>query len=396
MSRNLRNILVTLVFLAVASTTLGAIPGDQDGDRIVSQEELENARTLLKEGNITSEQLDEIEHISESYPRRVVDSLENEIVIYKPVKSIIAPNSNAEELLRSILAHDKIVAVSDSTKNDPLFFPELSKLPSIGSIRDPDSEKMLELNPDLMILSAQWDKAQADELQKALSKTDAEITIARFDCYRLENYDNETRKIAYLLEKEKEADDFLKFYNGCVNIVVNRTSSLSQNDKPKVYLGYGEFPPFGAYGNSAGAAVRLEMAGGDNIFGNEIEKQYAEIDPEKIITKNPEIILRQVKTGGYSATNTREMKLLWENTHNQTGWDNIDAIKNKEVYLMSSELQNKRYFIGLLYTAKILLPDLFKDMDPKALHQEYLTRFQNLSLDLNKQGVFVYPSWEES
>jgi len=157
MSRNLRNILVTLVFLAVASTTLGAIPGDQDGDRIVSQEELENARTLLKEGNITSEQLDEIEHISESYPRRVVDSLENEIVIYKPVKSIIAPNSNAEELLRSILAHDKIVAVSDSTKNDPLFFPELSKLPSIGSIRDPDSEKMLELNPDLMILSAQWD-----------------------------------------------------------------------------------------------------------------------------------------------------------------------------------------------------------------------------------------------
>jgi len=396
MLQYLRAILVSLVFLAAASTAWGAVPGDQDGDRMVSGEELKNAEKLLKEGNITADEYAEIEHISKNYPRKVVDSLDNEVIIYKPVKSIIAPNSNAEELLRSIRASDRIIAVSDSTKEDPLFFPDLSKLPSIGSTRAPDSEKMLELHPDLMILSAQWDKTQADELQKTLSKSDPDMTIARFDCYRLENYDNETRKIAYLLEKENEADDFLKFYNDCVNIVVDRTSSLSGKDRPDVYLGYGEFPPFGAYGNSAGAAVRLEMAGGNNVFGDEIDKQYAEIDPEKIITKNPKIILRQVKTGGYSTTNTSDIKLHWEKTLNLTGWNNIDAVKNKRVYMMSSELQNKRYFIGLLYTAKVILPDLFQDMDPKVLHQEYLTRFQNLSLDLDKQGVFVYPDWEES
>jgi iron complex transport system substrate-binding protein len=392
MNNSLRITLVLLAILATSASTWGAIPGDQNGDQIVSKVELEEAEGLFKEGNITSEQLEEIKHISENYPRKVVDSIDNEVVIYKPVKSIIALNSNAEELLRSIRVQDKMIAVSDSTKNDPLFFPELSQLPNVGSTRAPDSEKIVELHPDLVILPAQWDKAQADELQKTLHQADPEITVARFDCYRLENYDNETRKIAYLLEKEKEADEFLMFYDNCVNLVVSRTATLSEDERPKVYLGYGEFPSFGAYGDSAGAAIRLEMAGGENVFGDEIDTQYAEIDPEMIITKNPEIILRQVKTGGYGTTDTAEIKALWENTLNQTGWENIDAIKNKKVYMLSSELQNKRYFIGLLYRAKILLPDLFKDMDPQALHQEYLTRFQNLSLDLDKQGVFIYPS----
>jgi iron complex transport system substrate-binding protein len=41
--------------------------------------------------------------------------------------------------------------------------------------------------------------------------------------------------------------------------------------------------------------------------------------------------------------------------------------------------------------AKWFHPDLFKDLDPQAIHQEYLNRFQNLDYNLDKNGVFVYP-----
>jgi len=41
--------------------------------------------------------------------------------------------------------------------------------------------------------------------------------------------------------------------------------------------------------------------------------------------------------------------------------------------------------------AKWFHPDLFEDLDPKAIHQEYLTRFQGLDYDLDEHGVFVYP-----
>jgi iron complex transport system substrate-binding protein len=38
---------------------------------------------------------------------------------------------------------------------------------------------------------------------------------------------------------------------------------------------------------------------------------------------------------------------------------------------------------------------MFKDLDPKAVHQEYLTRFQRLDYDLDDRGVFIYPPSEE-
>ena len=44
--------------------------------------------------------------------------------------------------------------------------------------------------------------------------------------------------------------------------------------------------------------------------------------------------------------------------------------------------------------ARLFHPDLFVDMDPEAIHQEFLTDFQELDYDLNEHGVFVYPPIE--
>ena len=41
--------------------------------------------------------------------------------------------------------------------------------------------------------------------------------------------------------------------------------------------------------------------------------------------------------------------------------------------------------------AKWFHPELFEDLDPQAIHQEFLTEFQRLDYDLDERGVFVYP-----
>lgn len=70
------------------------------------------------------------------------------------------------------------------------------------------------------------------------------------------------------------------------------------------------------------------------------------------------------------------------------GWDEIDAVKNDQVYVLSNDiLGGAQHFIGVSYLAKLFHPDRFPDLDPVALHQEYLTRFQGLDL----QGVYIYP-----
>jgi iron complex transport system substrate-binding protein len=35
-------------------------------------------------------------------------------------------------------------------------------------------------------------------------------------------------------------------------------------------------------------------------------------------------------------------------------------------------------------------PDLFPDLDPRAVHQQYLSEFQRLDYDLDEHGMFVY------
>jgi hypothetical protein len=48
--------------------------------------------------------------------------------------------------------------------------------------------------------------------------------------------------------------------------------------------------------------------------------------------------------------------------------------------------------LGAVYMAKILYPDLFTDLNPQAIHQEYITHFLRLNYNLDTNGVFLYPA----
>jgi iron complex transport system substrate-binding protein len=71
---------------------------------------------------------------------------------------------------------------------------------------------------------------------------------------------------------------------------------------------------------------------------------------------------------------------------------NSQGIKEGNVYCFSTDISTGlSYWLGIVYMAKILHPDIFADLDPVAVHQEYLTRFQRLDFDLKERGVFFYP-----
>jgi iron complex transport system substrate-binding protein len=76
----------------------------------------------------------------------------------------------------------------------------------------------------------------------------------------------------------------------------------------------------------------------------------------------------------------------------------VSAVRNNRIYILanvftvaSSGTNGARVFIEVAYLAKWFHPTLFEDLDPRAIHQEYITRFQGLDIDLDKKGVFVYP-----
>ncbi|MDD1761411.1 MAG: hypothetical protein LUQ59_04185, partial [Methanothrix sp.] len=112
--------------LATTSIANGSVQGDQDGDNLISQSELQNAENLFKNGGMTADQLADIEHIYKNYPRTFVDAINRTISIYKPLKRIVVLGSFTPEALSILNASDKIVGVDVGISGLDELYPEVS------------------------------------------------------------------------------------------------------------------------------------------------------------------------------------------------------------------------------------------------------------------------------
>ena len=321
----------------------------------------------------------------------IVDSANRTVTVSKPVKRIVSLNLGASEVLRSLKAKDRIVGVDCYTKEEEVFFPELSKLPSVGGPGgghpEPDYEKILELDPDIVITyGVGWGATPIEDVLEP-----AGITVVRLDLYKPMTMVEEIEKLGYILDKRNEAKEFIDFYEECLNSIKEKTEDLPEEDKKKVY--YEINWDYYTINKDSGMHQLIEMAGGINI-GADLLAEFVEVDPEWVITQNPDIIIRDeyIAANGYDVDDPTEMKEAREAILSRTKLAGVTAIKDKSVYVVScTMIESPRHFIALGYLAKWFHPDLFEDLDPEAIHQEYLTRFQGLDYDLDEHGVFVYP-----
>ena len=94
---------------------------------------------------------------------------------------------------------------------------------------------------------------------------------------------------------------------------------------------------------------------------------------------------------GWEADNVTAMREKRDEIMNRPGFAGTDSVKSGRVYTLDSNIvMDAIYPVGICYFAKWFYPDLFKDMDPNAIHQEYLSKFLGIDYDLSKRGEFVY------
>jgi ABC-type Fe3+-hydroxamate transport system substrate-binding protein len=153
------------------------VPGDSNGDKIVSAEELTASENLFQAGNITQEQLDGIKNIHENYPKTITDSANNTVTIYKPIeRAVIAYWIDAAITLQALKAEDSVVGVTAPIAEQQILFPKLSKLPVVGEmprVESLDFEKILELKPDVVITGG--NASSMDEIQKKIQSLDPNV-----------------------------------------------------------------------------------------------------------------------------------------------------------------------------------------------------------------------------
>jgi iron complex transport system substrate-binding protein len=335
---------------------------------------------------------------SEAQSVTILDCNGKEETIILPIKRavVFAPGSMLS-VIKAMHAEDKVVGVLDSMTDLDTRYPVFSKLPSVGTTESPNFEAILSLHPDI-VLVPYWISEEIEE------KLESDIPVVRLNVGPPLTYKDEIEKLAAIFGEEENAKAFIDWYQGYVVAITERLEGLKEEDTPLVFDFYGgdwgmsAGPPYGTYGKeNFWVGPMIEMAGGINI-SRELPGDWIIVDPEWVITQNPSIIIREafsMVSGadivGYAAEGFSGLAAIREEIISKSALESTDAVKNDQVYIVDGSLIQSEWFLGLQYLAKWCHPDLFPDLNPQTVHQEYLRMFQRIDYDLSAQGVFVYP-----
>ena len=423
MKKKLACILVTLLLAAVVPlvvTPAAAISEVYEKkipfageDNELTKDELVSAILpyMLGEGDFTLDNVGDAAWVYAYWsgnPKTIVDMMERTVTIYRPMERLVTTWRGQLEMPRSLkLEVDRMVGVESLVSSTGRFgvsyvefFPEYQDKPTVGVVWTPDAEAILGLHPDAVFLIALSGMGGPTVDVAADILESAGITVFRvYGGVYGERVVEEAEKLGYILDKEAEAEEFIDWYEGVMNSIKEKVEDIPEEDKPKVYFESG----WGQYSTSGERMAHIAKTGGKDIFE---ESEYGPISAEAVADRNPDVIIVGLSSsngGGYhlNAGDTAKLEEIRGGMISRSELRNVTAIKEGRVYVLSEYIlgggpaSGLRSFVQDAYMAKWfhskLHPELFDDFDPKAIHQEYLTRFQGVDIDLDKKGVFVYP-----
>lgn len=194
------------------------------------------------------------------------------------------------------------------------------------------------------------------------------------------------------------AEESLQWSKSYEDQVTSRTANLGEEEKPKVLsLSYPDYyyPTFKVHTAKSGEQPLIVKAGGINIAADLTGGSSVEVRGEWIVNESPDIIIAEVLGGDYTGYSVDEaeaisnMKEMRDTLINDPALNTTNAVKNGSVYVMCTDLSGGGLRpAGLAYLAKYFHPELFDDVQPKSIIEEYYENWQGVPY----QGAYVYPS----
>lgn len=248
------------------------------------------------------------------FSRVLVDSTGRVIEIPENIERVISTVPSNTEIIVDMGLVDLLVGVdSYSEKVD-------KRLSEKGVLRSDDlnEEKIVELMPDLVI-SSHHNLKKGKESLKFFDEVGIPVYVIK-NPKSLSEVADSVIEIGEILNKKSEAEHLKdKFLKELKEIVSNKNSE----DK-KVYFEILENPIY-TTGSETFLNDVLESVGGKNIFRD--EKGWISPPLESILEKDPDVIL----VG-------EDRKYMVEEILARDEWQDVNAIKNKEVYFIDESI----------------------------------------------------------
>ncbi len=378
----MKKTLLALIITAICFTSL-FVGGQQEEAIVFEQEEISSPAT------------------GDFKPITITDSNGREVIFHEQVETIITLMPSTNEVLKILNCWDKVIGRGQWTTNI-VFFPNLDKVPVIsgGTNTALNYEKILELNPDLFLLS----KNPGIDENAIVAKLSPYMNVMVVDLGDLAILNENVRTLGKILGREDEADGFMQFNDSILNLIKNRIKNIREEEKPKIFLkceGYTADQLCTLTNSSSQAISQAVMTGGVNLAADLPGTWVSDVDQEWLMSQNPDVIIAPFWEGlvpgvwGFDVTSTAIASEAQEVIMAMNVFKNSNAVKNNRVYLYDSKVgMSPAAAIPMLYVSKWLHPELFVDIDPQEYHQEYLNNILGIDIDLSKNGTFFYPDFE--
>jgi len=276
------------------------------------------------------------------YPLTVTDGMGRSIKISEEPRRIVSLAPAVTEILFALDLGDKVVGVTDYCD----YPPEAAEKEKVGGFYNPNIEKVLSLEPDLILATGGVQAEVVSQLESLGQK------VVVFDPRDMNEIIDTIELVGRITKHVEEAREVTSDIKRRMEKVKEKVAELSGEERVAVFvIVWIDESKIITAGPGSFVSDVIEMAGGINIAGD-AQGDYPQYSLEKLLEKDPEVIISIAH--GYD--NPEDVKKVLQ-------WDELKAVKNDRVYVVSDAdiltLPGPRIVDGLETVGRYLYPELF-------------------------------------
>ena len=276
------------------------------------------------------------------------DRAGNDIVLPDKIESIACLAPSATEIILSLGLADKIIA-SDSTSKEILQTNNIDASNTvIFDMLNPDSEKMISIKPDIVFVNTFSVFSGKNSLDSIKASGICIAVIPSSDT--IKSIEDDISFLGSVLNRSDAASNIINIMDK--NIEKIRAVGESIQNKKKVYFEIAALPNLYTFGTNVYLDDMINIIGASNIFSD--KNSWITTTEENVLFANPDIIFTSVH---YMDNPTDEIL-------SRDSWQNVNAVKNKDVYYIASgSLPTHNIINALIMMAKYAYPNEYKDIE---------------------------------
>ena len=283
-------------------------------------------------------------------------------------KLIITCYGGATQEVAVMGGKDKIIA--QPPQSFPTFlkmYPDLAKVPNVGSFDNLNLESIMKLNPDVVINSVTAPKGNGKLEENSIPVVQVYTGKATLD-----NIYNEFRMTGDLLNKPDQAEKLISYWDKKKALINERISKIPENERKTVYYMLGG--PLHTNGEKWWGNSFVTIAGGINVADG--IGDVRDINAEQLSKWDPDVIVVSANEGSYVSD---------DKINSDPQLAGLKAVKNGSVYHIPIggfwwDRPSPESPLGFLWLAKTLYPDKFSDIDLSSETKEFFNEFYGYSL----------------